>query len=714
MSNTASASPVSPERNANQAAPINNEGYNSFDHSRLELYTQRFSEVMPCYFDKCIEGDNVVNQATQDVRTFALQSPLMNNLKMYRSFYAVPLSAIAPKAWEYLLRQPNKGQDIVFGDYDISGTMSQVFAIPRALIERCRGLLRGQEDNPPEYVVNTAMAMLAYYGSLYFSNSGLFKALGYTAPARLSLQNPAEDKSAIAESIWDRMYSAFVDMVAAGGYVDLYYTDENNKEYSLPSFTENGTAVVKHTVSEVFNFLSAASFYGTLVIHPRAAQGDKITLYDPLHSLVVDLLNENFPQFWDGTTTRVSLRPLVAYQTIIAQFFSSSCVDSVYNCKAYTDSALALVSHAYTIAKTRTTSYSENLEPFAYSSKVNGVDVFYDAYSGKFNSYMSDFFKDYITVDPAAEHEFIENLEFQRLMCTFANSLVGIGHSLRFSDYFTSSRTRPLAVGDTTIQVNQNAIQVVDVNKSLWIQRFLNAVNRGRQDIYDYLKQITGIEPDHHMAEPIPLISEQYNISGMEIENTAEKQGNIVTLLRNNESRYQYKYFAKEPTYIIGVTYFSLLSVYQNATDRTYFMDDRLDWFNSFLQNIGDQPVFARELDSSFSKGGEDYDSKVFGYQQRYAEFKNAVSHARGGFIDGSLPGWSVLYNNSSYKDKYSLVDAAPLVLNSSFLRNFDNVFDPLFASLTGKNQSDRFHFIISTYYNNPYNSKQKKVQNLL
>ena len=711
MSNTAQSSPVSPERNSNQAAPINNEGYNSFDHSRLELYTQRFSEVMPCYFDKCIEGDNTVNQASQDVRTFALQSPLMNNLKMYRSFYAVPLSAIAPKSWEYLLRQPNKGQDIVFGNYDISGKMSDVFAIPTALISRCNSLIN---QNAPSYLKNTAFAMLAYYGSLYFSNNGLFKALGYTAPARLSSANRVEDNSSVASSIWDRMYSSFVDMIAAGGYVDLYYTDENNQEYSLLSFTASGDAPITHTVSEAFNFLSAASFYGTLVIHPRTSVSDKINLYQPLSDLVSKVISEYFRTYWEKTTTRVSLRPLVAYQTIIAQFFSSSCVDSVYNCKAYTDSALSLVSRAYTIAKSRTTPYSENLLPFPYSSKINGVDVFYDAYSGKYNSYMADFFKDYITTDPSLSYEFVENLTFQRLMCTYVNSLVGIGHSLRFSDYFTSSRTRPLAVGDTTIQVNNNAIQVVDVNKSLWIQRFLNAVNRGRQDIYDYLKQLTGVEPPHHMAEPIPLVSEQYNISGMEIENTAEKQGNIVTLLRNNDSRYQYKYFAKEPTYIIGVTYFSLLSVYQNSTDRTYFMDDRLDWFNSFLQNIGDQPVFARELDSTFSKGGEDYDTKVFGYQQRYAEFKNAISRARGGFTDGSLPGWSILYNNSSYKDKYSLVDAAPLVLNSSFLRNFDNVFDPLFASLTGKNQSDRFHFIISTYYNNPYNSKQKKVQNLL
>lgn len=707
MSNTASASPVSPERNANQAAPINNEGYNSFDHSRLELYTQRFSEVMPCYFDKCIEGDNVVNQATQDVRTFALQSPLMNNLKMYRSFYAVPLSAIAPKSWEYLLRQPNRGQDISFADYDISGTFQQVFAIPIQLYKRCKQILAQGSDMTVGYK-NCTLALMAYYGSLYFSNNGLFKALGYTAPVRVSTYSTADGDTTPAASIWDRMYSAFVDMVCEGGRVNLHYKDENGNRVTL--LGSQDTTALKHTPSEVFNFLSIASYYGTLYIEVDPKQSN-ITLYEPLAALVRQATALNLDSEWDETTTRVSLRPLVAYQTILAQFFSSSSVDSIYNCKAYTDTALSLVTKVYELSKSLGGYSDIHHSPFPYSSKVNGVDVFYDAFSGKYNEYVSSAMKAIIN-DMSSSTYLLEN--YQSLMCTFANSLVGIGHSLRFSDYFTGSRTRPLAVGDTTIQVNDNAIQVVDVNKSLWIQRFLNAVNRGRQDIYDYLKQLTGVEPPHHMAEPIPLVSEQYNISGMEIENTAEKQGNIVTLLRNNDSRYQYKYYATEPTYIIGVTYFSVLSVYQNATDRTYFMDDRLDWFNSFLQNIGDQPVYTRELDSTFSNGGLEYDSKVFGYQQRYAEFKNAVSHARGGFIDGSLPGWSILFNNSPYKDKYSSFDVVPQVLSSAFLRNFDNVFDPLFASLTGKNQSDRFHFIISTYYNNPYNSKQKKVQNLL
>ena len=58
MSNTAQSSPVSPERNRNQAAPMNREGYNTFDKSRLNLYTQRFSEVCPCYFDDVVEGDS--------------------------------------------------------------------------------------------------------------------------------------------------------------------------------------------------------------------------------------------------------------------------------------------------------------------------------------------------------------------------------------------------------------------------------------------------------------------------------------------------------------------------------------------------------------------------------------------------------------------------------------------------------------------------------
>lgn len=691
MSNTAQSSPVSPERNRNQVAPMNREGYNTFDKSRLNLYTQRFSEVCPCYFDDVVEGDNIINQATQDVRTFALRSPLMNNLKMYRSFYYVPLSAIAPRSWEYLQRQPIKGEDIDFTDYDISASVYQLNALLSMLLM--------QAKRPVDAVgvrhVTYASTTLFILGSLLYSNSGLLKRLGYTSPF-----------CNVDDNVFDRVFASFVTAFAKGGDypkgLTLSYTKENDRVVTI--------TCGECSPGEVFNFISAGLFYGTLAVGHSVDVSAVVWpgLSDALRDITNNFTDPGYEGISKLDSVRVSLRSCVAYQTIMAQFFSSSVVDSVYNCKSFNDTLCTYFRDVLSELK---------FEAPIVSSKINGVDVYYDAFAGRFWRSMPKAAFALTKLTPAELYDSVD--KFSRVY----QSLFAVGHSLRFGDYFTSARTRPLAVGDTSIAVNNNQVSVVDVNRSLWYQRFLNAVNRGRQDIYDYLKQMTGVEPTHHMAEPIPLVSEAYNIGGMEVENTAEKQGSIVTLLRNSENRYQYKFMAKEQGVIIGVTYFSLLSVYQNSTLRSYFAKDRLDYFNSFLQNAGDQAVMFREIFSSpFGQADavDTYLSAVFGYQQRYAEFKNAISTASGGFVDGSLPGWSILYNPSPFSDKIHNTTLTPesiakgFTLDSSFLRNFDNVFDSLFESITGYNMSNRFHFIISTYFNNPVNSKQKKVQSLL
>lgn len=696
MSNTAQSSPVSPERNRNQVAPVNREGYNTFDKSRFNLYTQRFSEVCPCYFDDVVEGDNIINQATQDVRTFALRSPLMNNLKMYRSFYNVPLSAIAPRSWEYLLRQPIKGEDITFRDYDISASVFELNAYLSFLLRK------SQDASLPLSTVTYLSTTLFIVGSLVYSNSGLLKRLGYTSPY-----------CNVDNNVYDKVFGAFVTAFAKGGDypkgTTLIYTKENGRDVTITSG--------ERTPGEVFNFISAGLFYGTLHVGTSVDASAVVWpgLSDALTSIDNNFLDDGY-SLTDAedsrlSIVRVSLRSCVAYQSIISQFFSSSVVDSIYNCKAFNDTLCTFFRDVISTAESDT--------PIV-SSKVNGVDVYYDAFAGRYWREMPVVLGDLEIPATLPNSSFVSTVND---LFRVYQSLFAIGHSLRFGDYFTSARTRPLAVGDTSIIVHQNQISVVDVNRSLWYQRFLNAVNRGRQDIYDYLKQMTGVEPSHHMAEPIPLVSEAYNIGGMEVENTAERQGSIVTLLRNTENRYQYKFMAKEQGVIIGVTYFSLLSVYQNSTMRTYFAEDRLDYFNSFLQNAGDQVVLFREIFSSpFGQADavNTYIDAVFGYQQRYAEFKNAISMASGGFIDGSLPGWSILFNPSPFSDKISNVSLTPgttdqgFVIDSQFLRNFDNSFDSLFESLSGLNMSNRFHFIISTYFNNPVNSKQKKVQSLL
>ena len=247
MSNTAQSSPVSPERNRNQAVPINREGYNTFDKSRLNLYTQRFSEVCPCYFDDVVEGDNIINQATQDVRTFALRSPLMNNLKMYRSFYYVPLSAIAPRSWEYLQRQPIKGEDITFTDYDISASVYELNAILSMLLDRSKYPI----DKVGVASVTYASTTLFILGALLYSNSGLLKRLGYTSPF-----------CNVDNNVYDRIFGEFVTAFAKGGDypkgLTLSYTKENNNIVTI--------TCGECSPGEVFNFISAGMFYGTLSV----------------------------------------------------------------------------------------------------------------------------------------------------------------------------------------------------------------------------------------------------------------------------------------------------------------------------------------------------------------------------------------------------------------------------------------------------------------
>ena len=477
MSNTAQSSPVSPERNRNQAVPMNREGYNTFDKSRLNLYTQRFSEVCPCYFDDVVEGDNIINQATQDVRTFALRSPLMNNLKMYRSFYYVPLSAIAPRSWEYLQRQPIKGDDITFTDYDISASVHDLNAFLSFLLFKSKS--SSYSVSKRTYYSTT----LFLVGSLLYSNSGLLKRLGYTSPY-----------CDVNNNVYDKIFNDFVVAFAKGGDypagLTLSYTKENQRLVTITSG--------ECSASEVFNFISAGFFYGTLVVGESVDASAEV--WSGLSGALTKITNNFVDTGYEMNeqaplaNVRVSLRSCVAYQSIIAQFFSSSVVDSVYNCKSFNDTLATFFRDTLAIFS------SNNLT----SSKVNGVSVYYDAFCGRF-------WREIPSILENASESMIAGANFGKFLTGIFRvyqSLFAVGHSLRFGDYFTSSRTRPLAVGDTSIAVNNNQISVVDVNRSLWYQRFLNAVNRGRQDIYDYLKQMTGIEPNHHMSEPIPLVSE--------------------------------------------------------------------------------------------------------------------------------------------------------------------------------------------------------------
>lgn len=708
---------VTPERSMNNPGSYNNESYNSFDKSHLRFYTQRFSEVYPCFMQPAMSGDNIPLSVRHELRNYTLKAPLLSSLKMYRSFYQVPLSAISPYTWELQLRQPVRGQDIDYlqtaQNFDLLAfwnvlrqALSVLHSIPKAnFTSQSLGLFVG-------YLLRIALT-----GNLVVGNSSLLSALGIAIPYRKEMD---EFYSDVMDFIFARM--TVTGEGSSPWILSLSYTDNDKNVHSLSAVRDpTDPSSFNLSFSEFWNFIRDSMQFSNIKVDgsPNISATDIETIYNAFYDLLFRYFNPGtnsgvfsstqFEGFLASLSTHddaryFSLRPVIAYQMACAQYFSNTAVDDVYTSKQWLSDTRSWVSGKINISSLG----PDNPYPDAEFFSVNGCTYQYDEFATKrVTAFLSVFGKIESTGDlngifPSI-YRYIENL-------------FGIRQSLRYPDYFTSSRTQPLAVGDVTTTVNQNKVSAIDINQSLWFQRFLNAVNRTSQNIYEYLKSMDGVEPQRKSPQPYFLASEEFNISGQEVENTSNNQGAVTTLLRSENSNFAFKAFIDEPSYIIGVTYFNALSVYDSLRPLHWEQNERFDWFNPYMQHVGDQPVMLREIASDplnpMQLFGDQFSEGVFGYQLRYAQYKFDNSIALGGFINGSLPGWSLICR--PFGRAGSVIFSKSPTISEQFIRNDDYAFDELYSSLTGTNPATRFHFVIAQYADEVVNSKQQKFPSLL
>lgn len=645
----------------NNPATVNRESYNTFNKSRVRLGTQRFNQVMPIYCESGLEGDVLRLRTSHDLRTYTLKSPLLSNLTMHRSFFQVPWSSICPNTWELLYRIPVKGVDI---DFD---TVMPSISVGK-LIDFFSSGISYLASN-----VSRVPANIDFFACCWsiFGRASLLKGLGVTLPF---------------EEYGDKLKSAVVEYFKADteNDYDLDFVDRDLKIHKL-------THCSTRTIGEIYNFLDDYVDFAAQKMNYNSNLASGVTptiqpkFWDDMSTFFADS-SLGSPSSWSGSTRSINLMPVIAYQQILAQFYSSSHVDDVYSAKMWSQVMLSNIQTCLS-----------GVNPYERTFTCNGVAYDYDAFGGDSLGLLLTY------LSPNQGGSSIDSYKFAMSRCVIG--LFRIGRSMRFGDYFTSARTQPLAVGDVSINAASGKVSAIDTNKAMWMQRLLNAVNRAPQSIYAYIRSIAGVSPAREEPRPNFISSESFNIGNMEVENTAQEQGNIVTLLRNSESRFIFEAFIDEPSFVIGVNTFSVQYVYPHATPKVFYMKERLQWFNSFMQHTGDQSLDLAEVTTPLLSS--DYDDATFGYQLRYAEFKNAISQALGGFIDGSLPSWALIYDDS-------VADASHNVLSEQFIRNTNSDFDKLYSSLTGDNDSNRFHFIYSIYFDNPTNSKQQAYPSLI
>lgn len=654
----------SPNGSTQPTKAVNRQGvsvarsYNQFDLSYHNFKTQHFGLYEPFFVQHGVEKDKLPLHSLHEIRTLPMQSPIMSPLQMSKDFFLVPYQSILPKTWELIYRNPSQGSDVP-ADANCVVTAQQLYGF----LFSFRDYLKANSDATSfSYLAQRLLTL-----ELFFSTGSLLYNLGFKLNPlfRIPAVNGGKDNISF-DTYFDLLFGFLFDEISRGN---------TRLTFKIAGSFANQTYVVDDSRSDS----SGSNFYisrSQALDLMREKWFDITFVVDPaidVPGYIPEISTEDINLDPEGKPYVLNLDSVLAYQVICSQYYVNPQVDFIYNCEIYRENFNSLFIDAFGSKSW----YNTEFLYFDY----NGNRLSYDYFSGH---YLGKVLTD-------SEHHWNIGAAGTNYPYAILSYLFGYRNSLRFGDYFIDSRTRPYAVGTMDAAVVNNKVSAIDITKNITMQRYLNAVVKLGNNFGDYLRGIFGTTPapDYHF--PKFISSFKTDVSGFETASTfgaqGSEQGTVVSQLKSGQDVYAYEVEIDMPCIIMGISYFVMPRVYCRTRDRFFFHRDRFDMFNPFLQYIGDQPIF-------WSEKGAQYDMSrtiPFGYQSRYAEYKQRYSVASGGFVEG-LPSWAFVVDTPIQPRLYLDSDGTQ---SPDYIRCRVFEFDRFFQSMTGLSLGHRWHFII-------------------
>jgi len=225
-------------------------------------------------------------------------------------------------------------------------------------------------------------------------------------------------------------------------------------------------------------------------------------------------------------------------------------------------------------------------------------------------------------------------------------------------DSSTSKLTLAAATGDEANKLyadlsSATAASINQLREALAIQTLLERDARGGTRLVEMIKSQFGVTvPDFRAQRPEYLgggkayinITPVANTSATATEDQGELRGIGAGIIRGHGWA---KSFV-EHGYIIGLVRARGALTYFQGLDRMWSRSTRYDFYLPALANLGEQSVLKKELYVSNSPATDD---AVFGYQERWAEYRTKKSEIVGKFnpdVSGSLSFWHLAEDFSS------------------------------------------------------------------
>lgn len=187
--------------------------------------------------------------------------------------------------------------------------------------------------------------------------------------------------------------------------------------------------------------------------------------------------------------------------------------------------------------------------------------------------------------------------------------------------YYTTSGY-PRAEIDLSSAINPT---INSLRQAFQLQRLLERDARGGTRYTEILRSHFGvISPDARLQRPEYLggFSQRVNINPVQQTSATDStspQGNLAAFGVIASKQRGFKKSFVEHGYIIGLVNLRADLNYQQGLNRMWSRRTRYDYYWPVLAHLGEQAIYNKEI---FATGVAEQDDDVFGYQERYAEYR--------------------------------------------------------------------------------------------
>lgn len=223
---------------------------------------------------------------------------------------------------------------------------------------------------------------------------------------------------------------------------------------------------------------------------------------------------------------------------------------------------------------------------------------------------------------------------------------------------------------DSFVDLDTSSIFTINsLRTAFQMQKFYERLARGGSRYTEVLRSFFGVvSPDARLQRPefLGSFTKMVNVNPIAQTSATDNTSPQGNLSAYGVTAAKFHGFTKsfvEHGYVFGFVCARADLTYQQGINKMWLRSTVYDFYWPTFAHLGEQAIELREI---YAQGSKD-DTKVFGYQERYAEYRYKPSQITGKFrssvVNGSLDKWhlSQFFNNAPTLNEEFIIENPPI-----------------------------------------------------